>query len=153
MAAKKKKAAKAGTGVVAAGVAARNNPYVRKLIEDQELRENLRTAYGSTLKAYGRVNGKAPQKALENKKLQKDLKEAAVSFKSAADTLRSSKKRKRGRRGKGVLGLALVGGVVALVASEDLRKKLLDALFGAEEEFEYSSTTTPSPSSQAPVGA
>jgi hypothetical protein len=28
--------------------------------------------------------------------------------------------------------------------SEDLRKKVLDALFGAEEEFEYSATTAPS---------
>ena len=29
--------------------------------------------------------------------------------------------------------------------SEDLRKKVLDALFGAEEEYEYTSTTTPAP--------
>ena len=29
--------------------------------------------------------------------------------------------------------------------SEDLRNKVLDALFGAEEEFDYTSTTTPSP--------
>jgi hypothetical protein len=40
---------------------------------------------------------------------------------------------------------------LALALSEDLRKKVLDALFGAEEEFEYTSTTTPS-SAQAPVG-
>jgi hypothetical protein len=39
--------------------------------------------------------------------------------------------------------LLLVGGVVALVLSKDLRGKLLDALFGAEEEFDYSSTTMP----------
>ena len=36
-------------------------------------------------------------------------------------------------------------GMLALVLSEDLRKRALDLLFGAEEEFEYSSTTTPSP--------
>jgi hypothetical protein len=35
--------------------------------------------------------------------------------------------------------------------SEDLRKKVLDALFGAEEEFEYSSTTTPSATPSEPV--
>ena len=40
-------------------------------------------------------------------------------------------------------GLALVGGGLALAISEDLRKKVLDALFGAEEEFEYTSTTAP----------
>ncbi len=148
----KKKAAKAGTGAVAAGQAARNNPYVQRLVEDDELRENLRTAYESARKAYGRMNGKAPQKALENKKVQKDLKEAATSLKSAADALRNQKKKKR-RRGKGLIFVAVVGGVAALFASEDLRKKLLDALFGAEEEFEYTSTTTPAPASSEPVEA
>ncbi len=148
----KKKAAKAGTGAIAAGQAARNNPYVQRLIDDDELRENLRTAYESARSAYGRMNGKTPQKALENKKVQKDLKEAATSLKSAADALREPKK-KRGRRGKGLIGVAIVGGIVALVASEGLRKKVLDALFGAEEEFEYTSTTTPAPSSSEPVGA
>ena len=36
--------------------------------------------------------------------------------------------------------------------SEGLRKKVLDALFGAEEEFEYTSTTS-SASSPAPATA
>ena len=36
----------------------------------------------------------------------------------------------------------LVGAAVALVLSEDARKTVLDALFGAEEEFEYTSTTS-----------
>ena len=39
----------------------------------------------------------------------------------------------------------IVGAALALALSEDLRKKVLDALFGAEEEYEYSATTTPSP--------
>ena len=37
--------------------------------------------------------------------------------------------------------LAIVGAVVALVVSEDARKAVLDTLFGAEEEFEYTSTS------------
>jgi hypothetical protein len=56
-----------------------------------------------------------------------------------------------GGLGKLVL-LLLVGGVVALVLSKDLRGKLLDALFGAEEEFDYSSTTMPA-SDFSSVGA
>jgi len=148
----KKKAAKAGTGAVAAGQAARNNAYVQRLVEDDELRENLRTAYASARSAYGRMDGKTPQKALDNKKVQKDLKQAATSLKDAADALRDQKKKKRGR-GKGLIGVVIVGGIAALVASEGLRKKVLDALFGAEEEFEYTSTTTPAPSSSEPVGA
>jgi hypothetical protein len=34
---------------------------------------------------------------------------------------------------------------LAIALSEDLRKMALDRLFGAEEEFEYSSQTTPAP--------
>jgi adenylosuccinate synthase len=149
----KKKAAKAGAGAFAAGKAARHNPYVNQLIEDGELRDNLRTAYESARKAYGRINGKGPVKALtEDKKVQKELREAASSLRDAAETLRGSSKRKK--RGGRKLLLVLVGAGLAVALSEGLRKKVLDALFGAEEEFEYTSTTTPAPPTQSnePVG-
>ena len=149
----KKKAAKAGAGAYAAGKAARNNPYVNQLIEDDELRDNLRTAFESARKAYGRINGKGPVKALtEDKKVQKELREAATSLRDAADTLRGAKRKKS--RGGRKLMLLLVGAGLALALSEGLRKKVLDALFGAEEEFEYTSTTSPAPATQSsePVG-
>ena len=150
MASKKKQAAKAGAGAVAAGKAVKDNPYVQRIVEDEELRDNVRTAFESARKAYTRMsNGKGPAKALfDDKKTQRQLKEAASSLKDAADALRGSRKRKRRRGGK--LLLLLVGVGLALALSEDLRKKVLDALFGAEEEFEYTSTTTPS--SAQPVG-
>jgi hypothetical protein len=149
----KKKAAKAGAGAVAASKAARSNPYVQRIVEDDELRDNLRTAFESARKAYTRMaNGKGPVKAVtEDKKVQKELKEAATSLRDAADSLRGGKKRKH-RRGR-LLVVALVGAGLALVLSEGLRKKALDALFGAEEEFEYTATTTPEPASSGePVG-
>ena len=138
----KKKAAKAGAGAYAAASAVRSNQYVQRLIEDDELRDNLRNAFVSARKAYGRVNGKGPAKALDDKKVQRELKDAASSLKDAADQLRGAKKRK-GRKRR-LLLVAIVGAGIALVASEGLRKKVLDALFGAEEEFEYTGTTTPS---------
>lgn len=153
--ASKKKAAKAGAGAVAAGQAARNNEYVQRLIADDSLRDDLRTAFESARKAYDRINGKGPQKALEDKKVQKELKGAATSLKSAADSLRSKPKRKK-RKGK-ILLLGIVGAGLALGLSEGLRNKVLDALFGAEEEFEYTSSTTSnsasSSSSTEKVGA
>ncbi len=152
MAAKRKAAKKAGTGAVSAGRNARNNEYVARLLEDAELRENLRTAFDSARKAYGRIDGKGPAKALDDKKVQKQLKEAASSLKSAADSLRGGRKRKR-RRPVRLLLVGVVGAGAALALSEGLRKMALDALFGAEEEFEYTSTTTPEPASSEPVGA
>jgi adenylosuccinate synthase len=150
----KKKAAKAGAGAYAAGKAVRSNTYVQRLVEDDELRDNLRNAFESARKAYSRMsNGKGPVKAVaENKKVQRDLREAATSLKDAAESLRDGKKKKK--RGKGrLLLIALIGGGIALAASEGLRKKVLDALFGAEEEFEYTASTTPESSSTSePVG-
>ena len=141
---------------MAAGQAARSNPYIQRIVEDGELRDDLRMAYDSARKAYGRINGKGPAKALEDKKVQRDLKEAAASLKSAADALREKPKRRRGR-GKFLL-VGLVGAGLALALSEGLRSKVLDALFGSEEEFEYTASTTPSQSagstaSSEPVGA
>jgi hypothetical protein len=146
MAAKRK--AKGAAGAIAAGQALRDNPYVQRLIEDDDLREELRGAFESARKAYGRIDGK-PGKALEDKKVQRDLKQAAESLKSAADSLREPQKRKRGF-GR-VLLIAILGGFLALALSEALRKKALDALFGAEEEYEYTATTTPA--APAPDGA
>ena len=142
--------AKGAAGAIAAGQALRDNPYVQRLIEDDDLRDELRAAFDSARKAYGRMDGKGPQKALEDKKVQRDLKQAAESLKSAADSLREPPKRKRGF-GRVIL-LALVGAGLALALSEDLRKKVLDALFGAEEEYEYTATTTPA-AAPAPDGA
>jgi hypothetical protein len=147
MAKAKKKAQKAQ----AAAMKARANPYVQRLWEDEDLRANIADAYTSARKAVDRLNnGKSPSKQIfDDKKLQKEIKTAASSFKDASVALRESpKKRKRGGLGK-LLLVGLVGAGVALAVSEGLRKKVLDSLFGAEEEFEYSSTTTASaPSGQ-----
>jgi hypothetical protein len=149
MASKKKKAAKGAAGAVAAGKAVASNEYVTRLVEDEELRDNLRDAYESARKAYGRMsNGKGPAKALlDDKKTQKELQNAASELKQAADAIRGGKKRK-GKKRTGLL-LVVVGAGLALALSEGLRKKVLDALFGAEEEFEYTSTTSPSNSGSA----
>ncbi len=115
-------------------------------MQDAELRDNLRTAYESGRSAYGRLNnGKAPAKALlDDKKLHRDLQNAADSLRTASDALREGPQKKKRKGGIGrLLLLAIVGGGVALGASSDLRNKVLDLLFGAEEEFDYTSTTAP----------
>ena len=144
----KKKAAKAGAGAVAAGKAVRSNDYVQRLIEDEELRDNLRAAFESAKKAFNRIDSKGPVAIADDKKTQKELREAAHSLKDAADALRGKKRRKRRGFAK-LLLVGLVGAGLALALSEDLRKKVLDALFGAEEEFEYTASTTGGNSSSA----
>ena len=146
----KKKVAKAGQ----AAAKARYNPYVQRLIDDEKLRQNLVEAYESARGAYGRLsNGKSPTSQIfDDKKLQKDLKNAAENLRDATVALRQAPKQQRSGIGLGrVLLLAVVGAVVALAVSEGLRKKVLDTLFGAEEEFEYTSTTTASAPTNTPA--
>ena len=142
MASAKKKAAKAQK----AAVRARYNPYVQRVVDDEDLRSDIVQAYESSRDAFGRLsNGKSPSKALfDDKKLQKDLKNAAESFRDASVALREAPKQKKGLSFGRLLFLTVVSAGIALAVSEGLRKKVLDALFGAEEEFEYSSTTTAS---------
>jgi hypothetical protein len=130
-----------------AALKARYNPYIQKIANDEELRANLVQAYESARKAVGRLNnGKSASKQIfDDKKLQKEIRKAAESFRDASVSLREAPKRKRGgiKLGRLVL-LAVIGAAAALALSEGLRKKVLDALFGAEEEFEYTSATTAS---------
>ena len=143
----KKKAAKAG----AAAMAVKNSPYVQRVVEDEDLRDNIVQAYESARDAASRLsNGKSPAKAIfDDKKLQKDLKNAAESFRDASVALREAPKQRKGLSFGRLLLLTLVSAGVALAVSEGLRKKVLDTLFGAEEEFEYTSTTAPSPAPAA----
>jgi hypothetical protein len=123
---------------------ARENPYVQRLIEDEELRDSLRNAFEAARGAYSRAtgNGKGTVKAVTgDKKVQKDLRSAAESLREASEQLRAPRKRKKSRLGRLIL-FGIVAAVVALILSEDARKTVLDALFGAEEEFEYTSTTS-----------
>ena len=146
MASKKKIAGKAGTKAArkkAENAADSARPYVQRLIEDDELRDNLREAYEAGRDAYSRASGaKRPSDVLEDKKLQKDLRNAAESFRDASVALREAPKERKGLSFGRLILLTVVSGGIALAVSEGLRKKVLDALFGAEEEFEYTSTTS-----------
>jgi hypothetical protein len=149
--AKTKKAAKAASAAGGAYASARRNEYVQRLMDDEELRNNLRDAAMAARSAYGRVsgNGKGPVKAVaKDKKAQRDLRSAADSLREASEQLRG-KQKKKSKLGRLLLFGAVAGGVT-LAVSEGARKTVMDKLFGAEEEFEYTSSTS---SSSAPASS
>jgi hypothetical protein len=147
----KKKAAKAQQ----AAMKARYNPYVQQVIDDDDLRDNLVQAYEAARAAYERLsNGKSPTKQIfDDKKLQKDIKEASESIRDAAVALRKAPQKQRSGGFGRLLLVGIVGAGLALALSEGLRKKVLDTLFGAEEEFEYTSTTSSAPSTGQTAGS
>jgi hypothetical protein len=133
-------------------------PYIQRIVQDAKLRENVRTAFDSSRSAYSRLtNGKAPTKALlEDKRLQRDLQNAVEALRDATNALSEAPKKKarKGMRLGRKLMIASLAFGLALAGSEKLRTKVLDLVFGKEEEFEYTPppATAPTPPS-SPVGA
>lgn len=137
MAARSKQAKKA-----ASAAAATTSPWVQRLVQDEDLRDNFRVAFEAAKDAYDRLSdGKSPKDIVDDKKLQKDLKQAAGALKEAGTALKEGPKKKR--HPLRTLLIVLIAAGLALALSEDLRTKVLDALFGKEEEFEYTSTAAP----------
>ena len=146
----KSKAAKAGT----AALAVKSSPYVQRLVQDEDLRDNLKTAFDSARVAFDRLNnGKTPAKViLDDKKFQKELHHASEALQQATQALREGPRKQKKRRGRKLLVL-VAGAGLALALSEGLRNKVLDLLFGAEEEFDYTSTTAPASPPPTPAAA
>ncbi len=145
---RKKKAAAAGTTVAGAVSAVKDSPQVQRLVKDEDVHDNVRVAFDSAKQAYDRVSSaKKPPKALLNdKKLHQSIQDAADALRDVGAALKigpAPKKKKSGGLLKKVV-LLTVGAGVAMAVSGDLRNKVLDLLFGAEEEFDYTSTTSPS---------
>src|SRR5947209_16006775 len=132
-----------------------SNPYVQSVINDAKLRKNVSTAVRSGKRAYGRVSdGKSPVALLEDKKLHAEMGRALGAARDATITLVRLQGRKTRRRlsPKRVVVLATAGGAVIIAVNEKARSKVLDVLFGAEEEVQYTPPSNSSPSQPSSTG-
>src|ERR1044071_9696610 len=93
-----KKVAKAGK----AADSVRSNPYVQRLIEDEDLRKSIVHALESSRDAIGRLsNGKSPPTQIfEDKKLQKHVKNAADNIRDVSVSLREAPKKQKKEIGR-----------------------------------------------------
>jgi hypothetical protein len=128
---------------LAAAAAVRENPYVSRVIHDGELRDNAKVAYAHALKAFDRIqSSKSPASTLlDDAKLHAELRDAQTNLRAAVTALRDGPQKKKKHRFRNLVFLTVLSAGIALVVSEGLRNKALDLLFGAEEEFDYTSTT------------
>jgi hypothetical protein len=142
----------------------KDNPYVQRLVEDASLRDKVKSAVDASKNVYDRVSdAKTPAKALiDDKKVQAELRSAVEAIRDVTTALTEApqKQAKKGLTFGRTLLIAGLGGALALVGSEKLRSKVLDVLFGAEEEFEYTPPATAPPAAgptssaeQTPAGA
>ncbi|MGO9752475.1 MAG: hypothetical protein ACLP8S_01575 [Solirubrobacteraceae bacterium] len=127
------------------------SPIVGRLVEHAELRSTLREAIDSAERAYERLTSKRGEKpASGDRKLKSELRTALKSLSHVSGEVGATKSKRRrcigGRIRKALLLIA--GSTVVVISCPWMRGKVLDALFGAEEEFEYS--PPPMPDTSAP---
>ncbi len=129
----------AGKAAVDAVESARSHPLVQRVINDDQLHEDVRQAVDSAKALFEQLQSNASAGVkLTNDKLYDELQQLAVSLRDAGTALSDPKAAQKSGLGVGrVVGLGVAGGIAALALSENLRGKALDALFGAEEEFQY----------------
>jgi predicted RNA-binding Zn ribbon-like protein len=109
--------------------------YLRRLIEDEQVQNQLADAAAKLRKAYERAERtKKGAKAAEDKKLYAHVREAAGSLRGAVIALRKPPPKPK-RRGRTV---AIVG--VALVGAGLVAKRVAG---GPEEELDYSGNGSP----------
>ena len=136
---------------------ARSNPYIQRLIEDPKLRKQVSAAISSSKSAYSRLNnGKVSARGvLEDRKLHQDLGRALGAARDVTIIVTDTGRRRARRRGGfgRTLLIAFIGAGVALGVSEQLRSKVLDLLFGAEEEFQYTPPSNAGAPTSTTVGA
>lgn len=92
----------------AAGVAA---PYVRRLMSDERLRDELRNLIGSATHLYNELSNEKMDKILKDDKIRKDIDSMVESMQKAGQ--RAMKQ----RRGTNWFGITLVSGIVGAVVA------------------------------------
>ena len=75
---------------------AADNQYLRRLMEDEDLRDSVRDAIDAARDAYDRLssNGSVIDTAIDDKKLHKDLKATAENLRDATSRLRGEEKKR-----------------------------------------------------------
>src|SRR5687767_13234470 len=74
-----------------------SNQYVRRMVEDEELRDSIRDAYFAGRSAYDRLQKqrKPAQALMDDKKVKRELRDAAESLREASERLRGRDSHKR----------------------------------------------------------
>ncbi len=116
-------------------------PYVQRALQDEELRDNLRSAFDTARDVYAELIGKrgvtgVATKVASDKEIQDQLRSAIDDLRSAAGRIQGNSGHK-GRNGTLLLAGIALGILFNPITGPETRRWLKDKVFGEEEEFGY----------------
>jgi hypothetical protein len=116
-------------------------PYVKRAIQDEELRENLRSAFLTARGVYDELIGNrgvtaVATKVASDKDIQDQLRSAIADLRTAADRIQGREAHKSRNSTLLLVGIAL-GILFNPLTGPETRRWLKDKIFGEDEEFGY----------------
>ena len=123
--------------------------YAQRLIENEYVQENLAEAADRLRAAYKRAS-KRRVEPTRDKKLRRQIRDAALSLREATNALQSGRRKPKKRRGRRLVLVLILGAgaAAAIVASnEELRRKVLGGDSSPDQTVQPSSPSK----SQEPV--
>ena len=116
-------------------------PYVKRAIQDEELRDNLRSAFATARDVYDELIGGRGMTAVAGKvasdtDIQDQLKSAIEDLRNAAERIQGKEEHK-GRNTSLLLAGIMLGILFNPMTGPETRRWLKDKIFGEDEEFGY----------------
>jgi hypothetical protein len=120
-------------------------PYIDRAIHDEDLRDNVTTAFAAAKQVYDELLGNrgvttVARRVATDKDMQENLKKALDELREAADRIQGKKDRGGHRSALLLAGIAL-GILFNPATGPQTRKWLSDKLFGGSDEFTYEGST------------
>ena len=118
-------------------------PYVKRAIQDEELRDSLRSAFDTARDVYDELVGGRGMTAVAgrvatDKDIQDQLRSAIEDLRQAADRIQGKEEHKGRNTSLLLAGIAL-GILFNPMTGPETRRWLKDKIFGEDEEFGYGS--------------
>jgi len=116
-------------------------PYIERAMKDEDLRDNVMTAFAAAKEVYDELIGNrgvttVARRVATDKDMQDNLKHALDELRTAADRVQG-KKDHGGRNSTLLLAGIMLGILFNPATGPQTRKWLSDKLFGANDEFTY----------------
>ena len=116
-------------------------PYIERAMKDEDLRENVMTAFAAAKEVYDELIGNrgvttVARRVATDKDMQENMKRAMDELRTAADRIQG-KKDHSGRNTALLLAGITLGILFNPATGPQTRKWLSDKIFGGSDEFTY----------------